>query len=473
MDDATPLPHEEHLRRARHAQPDARLGPAARARRGRRARRVARDRHRPLAELALDEAVREIALSKLRLEEQLGRPVRAFAYVKGSEAHYKPVHLSLLKPGRLRARVHVDLGRERPGHRPAPAPPLQRRAVPVAHVRARARGRVRPDRAQGHRRRHARAPPLQRGARHVLEVSGRTLAYEPARRADVFALIEPRAGVRARPGASSTGGSTATRSGRASVALARGGRAASSARSARAASARSSSGERSSRRSRCAPSTDPAARGRGIFRRLQRRERARGARARVRRSARVHEHARGPDLHRRSSAGTTSPGCGSGRARCCRAEAATTGSGSSASGRAGWRLPRAARPAAEPLRPRLGLSQLALRRLAARVHAARVAERVRGRRAQAVPRRRHCVRRGPRRADVPRDAPAAPALRARGACGRARCSRCFPRCMRARTCRPASCRRPRRSADRHALDPGALPLGPKAWHFTLGDTDFF
>jgi GNAT superfamily N-acetyltransferase len=25
----------------------------------------------------------------------------------------------------------------------------------------------------------------------------------------------------------------------------------------------------------------------------------------------------------------------------------------------------------------------------------------------------------------------------------------------------------------HALDHGALPLGPKAWHFTLGDTDYF
>jgi peptidoglycan/xylan/chitin deacetylase (PgdA/CDA1 family) len=53
--------------------------------------------HRPLASLELDEATREIVLSKLRLEDQLGRPVRSFAYVKGSEAHYKPVHLSLLR----------------------------------------------------------------------------------------------------------------------------------------------------------------------------------------------------------------------------------------------------------------------------------------------------------------------------------------------------------------------------------------
>jgi len=53
--------------------------------------------HRPLAALELDEATREIVLSKLRLEDRLGRPVRSFAYVKGSEAHYKPVHLSLLR----------------------------------------------------------------------------------------------------------------------------------------------------------------------------------------------------------------------------------------------------------------------------------------------------------------------------------------------------------------------------------------
>jgi peptidoglycan/xylan/chitin deacetylase (PgdA/CDA1 family) len=53
--------------------------------------------HKPLAELELDEAAREIAISKLRLEEQLGREVRAFSYVKGSEADYKPVHPSLVK----------------------------------------------------------------------------------------------------------------------------------------------------------------------------------------------------------------------------------------------------------------------------------------------------------------------------------------------------------------------------------------
>jgi peptidoglycan/xylan/chitin deacetylase (PgdA/CDA1 family) len=53
--------------------------------------------HKPLAELEIDEAAREIAISKLKLEEKLGRQVRAFSYVKGSEADYKPVHPSLVK----------------------------------------------------------------------------------------------------------------------------------------------------------------------------------------------------------------------------------------------------------------------------------------------------------------------------------------------------------------------------------------
>jgi peptidoglycan/xylan/chitin deacetylase (PgdA/CDA1 family) len=53
--------------------------------------------HRALAELAVDEATREIALAKLRLEERLGREVKAFAYAKGSEAHFGPVHVSLVR----------------------------------------------------------------------------------------------------------------------------------------------------------------------------------------------------------------------------------------------------------------------------------------------------------------------------------------------------------------------------------------
>ena len=74
--------------------------------------------HRPLAEVTLDEAVREIAVSKLKLEEQLGRPVRAYAYVKGSEAHFHPGAREHPQAGRLRDRVHVDLARQRAGTNP-------------------------------------------------------------------------------------------------------------------------------------------------------------------------------------------------------------------------------------------------------------------------------------------------------------------------------------------------------------------
>ena len=53
--------------------------------------------HRPLADLELDEAAREIAISKLRLEERLGRHVDAYAFVKGSLADYRPEHVSLVQ----------------------------------------------------------------------------------------------------------------------------------------------------------------------------------------------------------------------------------------------------------------------------------------------------------------------------------------------------------------------------------------
>jgi peptidoglycan/xylan/chitin deacetylase (PgdA/CDA1 family) len=53
--------------------------------------------HWPLTALDPAEATREIALSKLRLEERLGREVEAFAYVKGSQADYRPEHASLVQ----------------------------------------------------------------------------------------------------------------------------------------------------------------------------------------------------------------------------------------------------------------------------------------------------------------------------------------------------------------------------------------
>jgi len=53
--------------------------------------------HRPVSELGPAEAAREIALSKLRLEERLGRAVDAYAFVKGSLADYRPEHVSLVQ----------------------------------------------------------------------------------------------------------------------------------------------------------------------------------------------------------------------------------------------------------------------------------------------------------------------------------------------------------------------------------------
>jgi peptidoglycan/xylan/chitin deacetylase (PgdA/CDA1 family) len=53
--------------------------------------------HRPVSELDLADAAREIAVSKLRLEERLGREVDAYAFVKGSLADYRPEHVSLVQ----------------------------------------------------------------------------------------------------------------------------------------------------------------------------------------------------------------------------------------------------------------------------------------------------------------------------------------------------------------------------------------
>jgi peptidoglycan/xylan/chitin deacetylase (PgdA/CDA1 family) len=53
--------------------------------------------HRRLSELDVAQAAREIAISKLRLEERLGREVEAFAYIKGSFADFRPEHASLVQ----------------------------------------------------------------------------------------------------------------------------------------------------------------------------------------------------------------------------------------------------------------------------------------------------------------------------------------------------------------------------------------
>ena len=97
LDTSLPLPHEEHLAQRGVLNRTLDWRDLPELERGGIRVEAHGISHRPLADLELDEAAREIALSKLRLEDALGRPVRAFAYVKGSEAHYKPVHLSLLR----------------------------------------------------------------------------------------------------------------------------------------------------------------------------------------------------------------------------------------------------------------------------------------------------------------------------------------------------------------------------------------
>jgi peptidoglycan/xylan/chitin deacetylase (PgdA/CDA1 family) len=92
-----PLPHDEHLAARRIVNPTLDWSELADLERAGIRVESHGIGHRPLADLEVDEAAREVVLSKLQLEEALGRQVRAFAYVKGSEAHYRLVHLSLLR----------------------------------------------------------------------------------------------------------------------------------------------------------------------------------------------------------------------------------------------------------------------------------------------------------------------------------------------------------------------------------------
>ena len=97
LDDDRPLPHEESLRAlgVRNATLD--WDALAELEAGGVRIESHGIGHRPLSELEPGEATREIALSKLRLEERLGREVEAFAFVKGSQADYRPEHVSLVQ----------------------------------------------------------------------------------------------------------------------------------------------------------------------------------------------------------------------------------------------------------------------------------------------------------------------------------------------------------------------------------------
>ena len=94
---AAPLPHEKRLLERGIANPTLDWeGLVELDRRGIRIESHGIS-HIPLAELDIADATREIIVSKFRLEERLGRPVEAFAFVKGSEAHFRTVHPSLLR----------------------------------------------------------------------------------------------------------------------------------------------------------------------------------------------------------------------------------------------------------------------------------------------------------------------------------------------------------------------------------------
>jgi peptidoglycan/xylan/chitin deacetylase (PgdA/CDA1 family) len=115
LDDGRPLPHEEPLLRLGVRNPTVRWAELAELEaRGMRVEShgIA---HRPLSELSLDEALREIVLSKLRLEERLGREVEAFAYVKGSLADYRPEHASLVEQAGYRLAFSTVSGANGPG----------------------------------------------------------------------------------------------------------------------------------------------------------------------------------------------------------------------------------------------------------------------------------------------------------------------------------------------------------------------
>ena len=97
LDDDRPLPHEESLHVLGVSNETLDWDQLAELEKGGIRIESHGIGHRPVSELEPREALREIALSKLRLEERLGREVEAFAFVKGSQADYRPEHASLVQ----------------------------------------------------------------------------------------------------------------------------------------------------------------------------------------------------------------------------------------------------------------------------------------------------------------------------------------------------------------------------------------
>ena len=114
LDDERPLPHEELLVTLGVRNPTLDWDELAELEAGGVRIESHGIGHWPLTGLEPAEATREIALSKLRLEERLGREVDAFAYVKGSQADYRPEHASLVQQAGYKLAFTSVSGANRP-----------------------------------------------------------------------------------------------------------------------------------------------------------------------------------------------------------------------------------------------------------------------------------------------------------------------------------------------------------------------
>ena len=145
--------------------------------------------HRPLSQLEPAEAAREIALSKLRLEERLGRPVDAYAFVKGSLADYRPEHVSLVQQAGYALGFTSVSGANGPSsdrfrlrrYNVEPYPPRTFELVLV--------GRLRPHLGEGHGAGHVRPTRVQQGARYSDPMSFEVVRYTPEWRGSLVALL--------------------------------------------------------------------------------------------------------------------------------------------------------------------------------------------------------------------------------------------------------------------------------------------
>ncbi|MBM3679013.1 MAG: polysaccharide deacetylase family protein [Actinobacteria bacterium] len=71
--------------------------------------------HRVLSTLPPDEAMHEIVESRRILQERLGRPVEAFAYVKGGAAHFGAAHAAMVAEAGYRVAFSTFTGANREG----------------------------------------------------------------------------------------------------------------------------------------------------------------------------------------------------------------------------------------------------------------------------------------------------------------------------------------------------------------------